>query len=127
MDNLPEAIARVEGLLEKVMPAPWELVRDTDGAGVPTWEITFVDPDGGVDHTFYGVGNALIEEAELFVALRNHAPALLAAAKDAESLRALLGEVMDCLKGHMIGINCHGPVLTEEQIARIAAATGGES
>jgi len=50
-------------------------------------------------------------------------------AKEIERLKVLLKAQSDCLSGHMIGQNCHGPVLDEsvaKEIQGILKAQTGE-
>lgn len=37
-----------------------------------------------------------------------------------ERLRSLLKAASDCLSGHMLGINCHGPSLDDATVREIA-------
>ncbi len=41
---------------------------------------------------------------------------------DCKTLRALLRKMHECMQGHMIGINCRGPVLDDETAAAVRAA-----
>jgi hypothetical protein len=43
-----------------------------------------------------------------------------------ERLRELLRECSECLSRHMTGVNCHGPRLSEDAIARLRAERLGE-
>lgn len=101
---MSEELDRLESLLAKATPGPWDVVIDPDGP-----PRVYRGRSGGFCVSDRADHLRADADAGLIVGLRNAAPALLAAAREAEELRAFKTYVHDRLDVAGIPTHPNGP------------------
>lgn len=95
MSLTEEQIAELEALLAKATPAPVFVKNEQPDYGAEHWDVVDANHRHGVVFAVYDKANI-----DLYVALRNLAPSLLAAARSGAKMREALADALSCIKYH---------------------------